>query len=66
MRCHWFGKLANPTYPVSFLRTMFLFSITDGLAVDLKVDTSGASWSTEGGAGGEVKGTPLAAVKTKG
>jgi len=28
LRCHWFGRLAKPTYPVSFLRTMFLFSMT--------------------------------------
>lgn len=27
LRCHWFGRLAKPTYPVSFLRTMFLISL---------------------------------------
>ena len=26
LRCHWLGKFAKPTYPVSFLRTMFLRS----------------------------------------
>lgn len=26
-RCHWFGKLAKPTYPVNFRRTMFLMSL---------------------------------------
>ncbi len=26
LRCHWLGRLAKPTYPVSFLRTMFLLS----------------------------------------
>lgn len=27
LRCHWFGKFANPTYPVSFLRTMLRMSV---------------------------------------
>lgn len=32
LRCHWFGRLAKPTYPVSFLRTMFLASFAEGTA----------------------------------
>lgn len=24
LRCHWLGRFANPTYPVSFRRTMFM------------------------------------------
>lgn len=24
LRCHWLGRFAKPTYPVSFLRTMFM------------------------------------------
>ena len=26
LRCHWLGRLAKPTYPVNFRRTMFLLS----------------------------------------
>ena len=29
LRCHWFGKLAKPTYPVSFLRTILRESVED-------------------------------------
>lgn len=32
LRCHWFGRLAKPTKPVSFLRTMFLISLAAAAA----------------------------------
>lgn len=33
LRCHWFGRFANPTYPVNFLRTMFLISLAACAAI---------------------------------
>jgi hypothetical protein len=32
LRCHWFGRLANPTKPVNFLRTMFFMSLAAAAA----------------------------------
>jgi len=32
LRCHWFGRLAKPTKPVNFLRTMFFMSLAAAAA----------------------------------
>lgn len=40
LRCHWFGRLANPTKPVNFLRTMFFMSLAAAAAA------LGSLWET--------------------
>ena len=74
LRCHWFGRLAKPTYPVSFLRTMFLLSAvavcegTTGLESETGVSVStGTSGLPMGGETGVAAGVsvPSEAKTTK-
>lgn len=74
LRCHWFGRFANPTYPVSFLRTMLRMSLACCAAIFGSVDATlcGISIGEVGfplgtGAGealvGAVGATPLEAME---